>query len=69
MAVVRAWGVMSTALPLPATGPDDYPVHGWLVLPAGDGPHPTLLVVHGGPHAAYTPALFDEAQPSPDGSR
>ncbi len=50
------------ALPLHATAPDGYPVHGWLVLPEGAGPHPTLLVVHGGPHAAYTPALFDEAQ-------
>ncbi len=50
------------ALPLHTTAPDGYPVHGWLVLPAGEGPHPTLLVVHGGPHAAFTPALFDEAQ-------
>ena len=50
------------ALPLHATAPDGHPVHGWLVLPEGAGPHPTLLVVHGGPHAAYTPALFDEAQ-------
>ena len=39
-----------------------YPVHGWLVLPDGPGPHPVLLLVHGGPHAAYTPAVFDEAQ-------
>ena len=45
-----------------ATAPDGYPVHGWLVLPDGPGPHPVLLVVHGGPHAAYGPALFDEAQ-------
>ncbi len=30
--------------------------------PRAPGPHPMLLVVHGGPHAAYTPALFDEAQ-------
>ena len=50
------------ALPLHTTAPDGYPVHGWLVLPVGEGPHPTLLVVHGGPHAAYTPAVFDEAQ-------
>ena len=40
----------------------DYPVHGWLVLPDGPGPHPVILLVHGGPHAAYTPAVFDEAQ-------
>jgi len=50
------------ATELGATAPDGYPVHGWLLTPPGDGPHPVLLVVHGGPHAAYTPALFDEAQ-------
>lgn len=45
-----------------ATAPDGYPVHGFLVLPPGPGPHPVLLVVHGGPHAAYSAAFFDEAQ-------
>lgn len=45
-----------------ATAPDGYPVHGFLVLPPGEGPHPVLLVVHGGPHAAYGWGLFDEAQ-------
>jgi dipeptidyl aminopeptidase/acylaminoacyl peptidase len=47
---------------LSATAPDGYPVHGWLVLPEGEGPHPVLLVVHGGPFAAYDWGLFDEAQ-------
>ncbi|WP_020420368.1 S9 family peptidase [Amycolatopsis sp. ATCC 39116] len=47
---------------LTATAPDGYPVHGWLVLPEGEGPHPVLLVVHGGPFAAYDWGLFDEAQ-------
>lgn len=51
---------------LTATAPDGYPVHGWVVLPDparyGDGPHPTLLLVHGGPFSAYTWAVFDEAQ-------
>ncbi|WP_066291409.1 S9 family peptidase [Arthrobacter sp. B6] len=41
---------------------DGYPVHGWLVSPAGKGPHPVLLSVHGGPFAQYTVALHDEAQ-------
>lgn len=41
---------------------DGYPVHGWLVLPEGEGPHPVLLVVHGGPFAAQDWGLFDEAQ-------
>lgn len=47
---------------LSATSADGYPVHGWLVLPDGDGPHPALLVVHGGPFADYGWGLFDEAQ-------
>lgn len=47
---------------LTTTSVDGYPVHGWLVLPPGEGPHPVLLNVHGGPHAAFTWALFDEAQ-------
>ena len=42
--------------------PDGYPVHGWLVAPAGEGPHPVLLNIHGGPFAQYSGALFDEAQ-------
>jgi dipeptidyl aminopeptidase/acylaminoacyl peptidase len=41
-------------------------VHGWLVTPDPDrfgaGPHPTILMIHGGPHAQYTHALFDEVQ-------
>jgi dipeptidyl aminopeptidase/acylaminoacyl peptidase len=45
-----------------ATAPDGYPVHGWMVRPAGDGPHPVVLVIHGGPFAAYSAAFFDEAQ-------
>lgn len=41
---------------------DGYPVHGWLFMPAGKGPHPVLLSVHGGPFAQYTVAIHDEAQ-------
>src|SRR3569833_287940 len=47
---------------LNATAPDGYPVHGWVVRPAGDGPHPVLLMIHGGPYSAYARGLFDEAQ-------
>lgn len=47
---------------LTVTGRDGYPVHGWVVVPEGDGPHPVLLNIHGGPYAAYTGSLFDEAQ-------
>ncbi len=45
-----------------ATAPDGYPVHGWVVTPAGEGPHPVLLMIHGGPFSQYTLAFFDEAQ-------
>jgi len=41
---------------------DGYPVHGWVVLPPGDGPHPVLLTIRGGPYAQYGWGLFDEAQ-------
>jgi dipeptidyl aminopeptidase/acylaminoacyl peptidase len=37
-------------------------VHGWVLRPAGQGPHPVLLNIHGGPFTQYTVALFDEAQ-------
>ncbi len=45
-----------------ATAPDGYPVHGWLVTPPGPGPHPVLLLVHGGPDWQFQYQLFDEAQ-------
>ncbi|RJT76445.1 S9 family peptidase [Arthrobacter cheniae] len=44
------------------TAPDGTPVHGWVVLPEGEGPHPVLLVIHGGPFAQYGWGYFDEAQ-------
>ncbi|PRX46726.1 dipeptidyl aminopeptidase/acylaminoacyl peptidase [Prauserella shujinwangii] len=58
---LRAEGVRP-AEELTASAPDGYPVHGWIVLPEGEGPHPVLLVVHGGPFAPYEWSLFDEAQ-------
>jgi len=33
------------------TAPDGYPVHGWVIMPDGDGPHPVVLDIHGGPFA------------------
>lgn len=60
-ASVRAAGVRPLH-ELTATSTGDYPVHGWLVLPEGTGPHPVLLLVHGGPFAPYEWSLFDEAQ-------
>lgn len=45
-----------------AVGEDGYPVHGWVYLPEGPGPHPVLLNIHGGPFADYSWGYFDEAQ-------
>ena len=42
--------------------PDGYPVHGWIVRPEGPGPHPVLLMIHGGPATQYGWRLFDESQ-------
>lgn len=58
---LRASGL---AVPVELNGlaPDGYPVHGWLAVPEGDGPHPTLLMVHGGPFSQYSVALLDEVQ-------
>jgi dipeptidyl aminopeptidase/acylaminoacyl peptidase len=60
-AALRAAG-LARQVELSGSAPDGYPVHGWLVLPPGQGPHPVLLAVHGGPHAAYGWGIFDEAQ-------
>ncbi|MET9230483.1 S9 family peptidase [Lentzea sp. NPDC003310] len=47
---------------LTGSASDGYPVHGWLVLPDGDGPHPVVLAVHGGPFMYHSWGFFDEAQ-------
>ncbi|MDH6236997.1 S9 family peptidase [Cryobacterium sp. CG_9.6] len=60
-APVRQLGVAPVA-ELTVQGRDGYPVHGWVLTPPGDGPHPVLLNIHGGPFAQYTVALLDEAQ-------
>ncbi|GAA4014140.1 S9 family peptidase [Allokutzneria multivorans] len=60
-AEVRATGLRET-VEITGTSPDGYPVHGWLVLPEGEGPHPVLLNVHGGPFRYYGWGFFDEAQ-------
>lgn len=50
-----------------ATTPDGYPLQGWIVRPEGEGPHPVILQIKGGPFTqwGYTlngPASFEEAQ-------
>ncbi|MBT2501447.1 S9 family peptidase [Curtobacterium sp. ISL-83] len=60
-AAARAGGVRRIE-EVTGTSPDGTPVHGWVVLPDGEGPHPVLRVVHGGPFGQDTWAFFDEAQ-------
>ncbi|WP_372594239.1 prolyl oligopeptidase family serine peptidase [Actinotalea sp.] len=63
---LREAGRFREPVEITGTAPDGYPVHGWAVLPDpvryGPGPHPTILMIHGGPFAQYTTALFDEVQ-------
>lgn len=37
-------------------------VHGWIVEPEGEGPHPVMLYVHGGPHWHYADDYMPEVQ-------
>ncbi|MBO0810622.1 MAG: S9 family peptidase [Microlunatus sp.] len=60
-AAIREQGLV-TPRELVITGRDGYPVHGWLAVPEGDGPFPVLLMIHGGPFAAYGVRVFDETQ-------
>lgn len=38
--------------------PQGHSVQGWVLLPEGDGPHPVILYIHGGPHTAFGNALM-----------
>lgn len=63
---LRADGGLVPPIELEAPTPDGGIVHGWVVLPDpseyGEGPHPVLLNIHGGPFSQYIGAFFDEAQ-------
>jgi dipeptidyl aminopeptidase/acylaminoacyl peptidase len=63
---ISDWNAGHASVLLPeevtATASDGYPVHGWVVRPEGQGPHPVLLMIHGGPFTQYGWRLFDEAQ-------
>ncbi|MFT3877036.1 MAG: S9 family peptidase [Propioniciclava sp.] len=61
-AALRDQTTIVPASELTATAPDGYPVHGWVWVPQGDGPHPVLLAIHGGPYSHYGPEFFDEFQ-------
>ena len=58
---LRESGILS-AREISIVGRDGYPVHGWIMEPAGAGPHPVLLAIHGGPFAQYSVAVMDEFQ-------
>ena len=58
---LRTSGVLP-ARELIVTARDGYDIHGWVVSPEGEGPHPVLLNIHGGPFAQYSVRVFDEAQ-------
>lgn len=47
---------------LTVTAKDGQPIQGWVLTPKGEGPHPVLLNIHGGPYSQYTCSVFDEAQ-------
>jgi len=42
--------------------PEGHTVQGWVLLPKGDGPHPIILYIHGGPHTAFGNALMLQLQ-------
>ncbi len=42
--------------------PEGHTVQGWVLLPPGDGPHPVILYIHGGPHTAFGHALMLQLQ-------
>ncbi len=60
-AALRTTGLVAPR-ELTITGRDGYPVHGWLAVPEGSGPHPVILMIHGGPFASYGIHPFDEVQ-------
>lgn len=52
---------LGTAKPLSYQS-QDHAVPGWVLLPAGEGPHPVILYIHGGPHTAFGHALMLQLQ-------
>jgi dipeptidyl aminopeptidase/acylaminoacyl peptidase len=57
-----ATGRLHRAREATATAPDGSPVHGWVTVPDGPGPHPVVLLVHGGPDRQDGWSLLDDAQ-------
>lgn len=63
---LRAEGRLVPTTEVEAPTSDGGVVHGWVLVPDpteyGDGPHPVLLSIHGGPFSQYVGTFFDEAQ-------
>ncbi|GGM96888.1 peptidase S9 [Thermus composti] len=57
-------GVLDLAEPLYTEweSPEGHRVPGWVLLPEGEGPHPVVLYIHGGPHTAFGAAPMLELQ-------
>lgn len=60
-APLRATGVV-TPREISITARDGSEVHGWIATPEGEGPHPVILNIHGGPFAQFSVHVFDETQ-------
>ncbi|GEM87837.1 S9 family peptidase [Meiothermus granaticius] len=48
--------------PVSYTAPEGHQVPGWVLMPEGEGPHPLILYIHGGPHTAFGHALMLQLQ-------
>lgn len=58
----RAGLKMATPVALRHVAPEGHEVPGWVLLPEGEGPHPVILYIHGGPHTAFGEAPMFELQ-------
>jgi dipeptidyl aminopeptidase/acylaminoacyl peptidase len=52
-AQVRAGWQLPSVEHLRFAGADGVPVEGWVMLPEGERPLPTILYIHGGPHSGF----------------
>jgi dipeptidyl aminopeptidase/acylaminoacyl peptidase len=50
---------MRPMLPIEVTARDGLKLHGYLTQPAGEGPHPLIVLPHGGPHGVRDVWAFD----------
>lgn len=51
-------GELGSARDFSWTAPDGLEIQGWLLTPPGDGPHPVIMQVHGGPVWCYRPVYI-----------